>query len=230
MHAWDFMRVANPFPRYRSPVAAVLAALLLLAVGCGGPTTSTTQVLSADLSERQPLRSVLVIGSIPGAAERRELEDNLAAQLSKRGVRARSSHELFPARTPNNEEAREAALKSGLNGVLVTRLRHIERREQYVPPSGPPVGPPVTLVGSPYGGGGTTPLPYEYAATRPPGRFVVNETVELETTVWDPRGGRAQWTATTRTKDPKSGTALARSLAKEVIPRMETAGLVPREP
>jgi hypothetical protein len=220
------MRVANPLPRYRSSVSVVLAALLL-ATACA-PQVSTTQVLSADLPMRTPLRGVLVIGSGPGLVERHELEDSLAAQLTKRGIIAKASYELFPERTPTNEQAREAALRSGLDGILVSRLRDIERRVEYVPPSGPPVGPPVILTGAPYGGGGVTPM--AQGAMSPPAHYVTEKTVEFETKIWEPRGAMTLWTGITQTDNPKSGKSFARNLAKEVIPQIEKAGFVPREP
>lgn len=176
--------------------------------------TSTTQVWSAELPARTQLSSFLVIGVGPGVVERRQLEDALVKDLSKRGVVAKPSYELFPYGVPEREAAREAALKAGIGGILTSRLRGIEDRRRYVPAT------ETYFWGFEYG---------SYSRSNP-GYYVGEEIVEFETTLWETRDGTKLWTATTRTENPASGKGFAGSLAKEVLPGMEKAGLLPREP
>lgn len=217
------MRTANPnpsrragaFPRFRSflPVALAVGALLVLSPACA-PKTSTTEVWSADLTVRGPIRSVLVIGDGPGVTERRVLEDKLVEHLTKRGVLARPSYELFPYAIPTSEQARQAALQAGMDGILSSRLRLIEERRRNVPPT-------TTYFWAPQYG--------SYTASNA-GYTVADEFVEFSTSLWEPRAGSTLWTASTTTENPQSSKGFAGSLANAVIPAMADAGLVPREP
>jgi len=182
--------------------------LLSLAPSCA-PKTSTTQTWSAELPAHGRLESVLVVGTGSGVVERRQLEDALVEDLSKRGVLATPSYRLFPD-VPDHEQARDVALRAGIDGILTSRLRSVQVRKRYVAAS-------ETYFAQPEYGS------YSRSSA---GYYVNDEVAEFETTLWEPQDGMKLWTAVTRTDNAASGKSLSGSLANAVLPGLEKAGLV----
>jgi hypothetical protein len=199
---------------FRPCLVAVLAALAALgSAACASPETTTTRLSSAELTPRTNLRSVLVVGLSPGGIERRQLEDKLSEGLATRGLVARRSYELFPDAVPTHEAARDAALGAGLDGLLTARVRLVETRRRYVPPT------------ETYFWGFENPT---YTRSTP-GYYVEDDVAELDTSLWGTKDETKLWAATTRTVNPSSTLGFAGSLAADVLAEMQKAGVVPRE-
>ena len=194
----------------RTRGCGVLASLgLLLAAGCGTPT-STTQVRKAETVVRAPMRRVVVFGGGLSETGRRVMEDGFVASLGARGVAARPSYELLPT-LPDKDSARAAVEAAGFEGVLVATLHGIREKVSYVPG------------GSGFWGG-------YYGGTWAPDSVVTDQIVTVETTVADLRAGGAGalvWSATTQTTNPTSAADAVKSLTKELVPKLSEGGLIP---
>ena len=189
----------------------VLASLgLLLAAGCGTPT-STTQVWKAETVVRAPMRRVVVFGGGLSETGRRVMEDGFVASLGARGVAARPSYELLPT-LPDKDSARAAVEAAGFEGVLVATLHGIREKVSYVPG------------GSGFWGG-------YYGGTWAPDSVVTDRDRHCRRQrSRDLRAGGAGalvWSATTQTTNPTSAADAVKSLTKELVPKLSEGGLIP---
>jgi hypothetical protein len=158
------------------------------------------------------MRHVLVFAGGMSETARRSLEDRLTAELEAKGVAARQSYKLFPEQTDKNG-ARDAARATGFDGALVATLRGIRDRPVYVP------GGWGGFWSGYYGGG------WGYS----PGYVINDEIVSVETSLWDLHDdGKLVWSITTRTDNPSSGDDAAKSLTKELVPKLLATGLLVR--
>ncbi|MDB4934120.1 MAG: hypothetical protein JWP87_1092 [Labilithrix sp.] len=185
-------------------VASVAMALALTA-SCGTPT-STTQIWRAPVAAPAITR-VLVFGTGMSETGRRVTEDQFVDSLTKRGIAAKQSYELFP-QLPEKETARQMAASAGFDGALVAKLRSVQETNEYVPSIGGPF-----FWDAYYGDMGTV---------------VTEKRVKVETTLWDLRKGNGTlvWSATTETDNPSSGEDAAKSLTKELVPKLADSGLL----
>jgi hypothetical protein len=196
---------------------AVVALSLLLPTFCGCATkTSTTHLWAAEDYRGGTMGNVIVFGRGMAEAQRRSLEDQLGDALADHGVAATPSYRVFPV-LPDVDEARAEVTKQNFDGAVVVTLHGTRERQSYVPGH--------------YMGGGFWGGYYGMGWGWSPGYVVTDELVDAETSVWDLRtdNGRLVWSALTNTENPTSGPDLTKSLAKEILPKMEKAGLVPKK-
>lgn len=122
---------------------------------------------------------------------------------------------------PDKENARGApyaSIAAGFDGALVSSLRSVRDKPTYVPGSPTGTGFWDSYYGPGWGGAYT------------PGYIVEDEEVNMETTLWDLRvaNGTLVWSAVTKTTNPRSGADAVKSVTREVLPKLEAVGLVPR--
>lgn len=156
-------------------------------------------------------------------AQRRSVENHLAAELGDHGVAATPSYEVFP-QPPSEEQAKAEVASRGFEGVVVVSLRGVRERTSYVPGHYRGGG----FAGGSYGMGGYYGMGWGWS----PGYVVTDEIVDAETSVWDLRGeggGRLVWSALTKTTNPTSGEDLTKSLSREILPNMAKSGIVGRK-
>ena len=96
----------------RHVLCGVGSLAIAFVAGCGGPSTSVTQVWNAPLAA-PPMRKIVVFAARTDEANRRALEDKLVAELAKRGVAAVQGR--------------------GFDGILVATLKNVRERLSYVP-------------------------------------------------------------------------------------------------
>ena len=108
-----------------------IAALALLA-SC---TTSklVTQQSNPDYVGKS-FKSVMVVAVTADEIVRRTYEDRIVALLDKRGRKGVPAYSLLGTRGKVEEaELRQAIARSGVEGVLITRITRVDRSTAYVP-------------------------------------------------------------------------------------------------
>jgi hypothetical protein len=192
--------------------AVMVSALGLVSSGCSTPTTVTGEWRDTSYTAG-PMRNLLVFGGGMSEGNRRTLEDGFVSALATRGVHAMASYLMFPGSLPSNDEARAAAQRQGIDGVLVASERGINERTTIVPGS--------------YGDGFWGGYYAGWAGGWTPGYATTDQFVKFETSVWDANQGKLVWSSTTQTENPTSSTDFVKSLTKEVLPAMTQSGILP---
>ncbi len=110
--------------------------LTLVATGCASTTLTNSW---RDPNYEGLMTSMVVVGVSKQASVRRVFEDEFAAQLRSRGIRAVPSYTLIAEDGPVEESRLRAAVESAnTNAVILTRLVKVDRT-LTVSPSYPPL-------------------------------------------------------------------------------------------
>lgn len=179
----------------------LLALVPLLAASCAN-TKVTGSWKNPAVSDNYRPRKVLVVGLVP-LGYRTELEEQMAADLQKKGVIAVASHDVTKDAT-TSEEVETAVRNEGFDSVLVTTFKGTKREVTY------------TADGVGYG---------PYIDTYGP---VVSSTTEkaiMEADLFDARTGGKVWSATTSTYDPKNPSKEISKVVDALVKRMAKDGL-----
>jgi hypothetical protein len=199
--------------RIRTALASLALALALAAAACA--TTAPTDITDTWRSPAYvagPLTNVMVFGAGVEPESRHAVEDALASAMSEHGMRATPSYRLFPDAVPSPAVARDTLLRGGYDGALFAEMKDKDVK--------------VTA----HAGGATIGRHDLHGAWQAPAWVGTEEVVTFETTLWDPRRtGSLVWLAATRTSNPSTTRDFAKSLADEVVPALEEAGLIPAE-
>jgi hypothetical protein len=111
------------FPR------AALASLAFLA-GCA-TSTMVSQQSNPDYVGK-PFKSVMVVAVTADEMVRRTFEDRMVVLLAERGVKAIPAYSVVGKRGKVEEaELREAIARSGVEGVLITKVARVDRSSGY---------------------------------------------------------------------------------------------------
>jgi hypothetical protein len=187
--------------------------VLAIAAGCSNKT-STTQLWQAQGVVRAPMKHIVVFAGGLNETGQRTIEDGFVSALAQRGVDAKPAYAVFP-RAPEKDSARAALQAAGYDGVIVSTVRSASEQPRYVP-------------GSPTASSGFWDGPYWNGGVYAPGYPIPDELVNVETKVWDLRAnGTLVWSATTLTTNPSSTGDEAKSIAKELVPKLSDGGLIP---
>jgi hypothetical protein len=189
-------------------------AILLIAVlgtGC-----ASTELINSwrDPDYTGSVTSLVVLGVSKQASVRRVFEDEFAAQLRTKGIRAIPSYTLIAEDGPVDEERLRAAIESAkTDGVIITRLVNIQNKTTVTS---------TAAVGRPYYYGYYSrawvgyyePLVHQY------------EVVTAETTIFARERGEPVWSGTTETFAPENLKKETAIFAKTVIKALEKEGLI----
>jgi hypothetical protein len=117
-------------PMPRALLSAAVLALTLLA-GCAA-SRLVAQQSNPDYVGKS-FKSVMVVAVTSDQMIRRTYEDRVVALLGKRGVKGIPAYSLLGSRGKVEEaELREAIARSGAEGVLITRVTHVDQSSTYV--------------------------------------------------------------------------------------------------
>ena len=111
-------------------MAAVLGCLMILVESCS--TSSLVDVWNDPSFHESPLKKIFVIAIRKDPVQRRIWEDAFVGELSKHGVQATSSYNLFPDLLPDTNQVIQTVQEKGFDGILVTRLLFDETKSHYV--------------------------------------------------------------------------------------------------
>jgi hypothetical protein len=169
-----------------------IAALAVLA-GC-----ATSQLVSQKVNPDyvgKPLKRVMVVAVTEDEITRRTYEDRVIALLGKRGIEGIAGYSAVGKRGKVEEaELRQAIARSGVEGVMITRVTSVEQSKIELSGTEVAVG---------YGWGGF----YGYYAgvwttvSAPPRSEAGQRFTVSETRLFDARNGALAWTGIVGTKE-----------------------------
>ena len=195
------------------PTAVLLAALALS--GCSTTNRLVSQWSNPAYSS-PPFHKILIGGSGPESAIRRNLEDEFVAQFAARGVAAEPSYRYIPD-DQNVDEAtlRNAAQQAGADAVILARSvgreRKTEYRGYYPYTSLGFFGP---HFGATWYGGYGWPYAYSY------------DVYASEATLYDVPKNEVVWTGTVRTYDPRNVGGAIKDYVETVLKALQERNLL----
>jgi hypothetical protein len=194
----------------------ILLAAALALTGCSASNRLVSQWSNPAYSS-PPFRKILVGGSGPESAIRRNLEDEFVAQLAAAGVDAVPSYRYIPDDQNVDEAAlRNAAQQAGADAVMLARSIGRERKTEYRPGYCPYTslgffGP---HVGATWYGAYGWPYAYSY------------DVYASETTLYDAAKNEVVWTGTVRTYDPKNVGGAIKDYVETVLKALQERNLL----
>ncbi|MCX6168398.1 MAG: hypothetical protein NTX65_03595 [Ignavibacteriales bacterium] len=111
-------------------MTVVFGCLLILVESCS--TSSLVDVWNDPSYHESPLKKIFVIAIRKDPVQRRIWEDAFVSELSKHGVQATSSYNLFPDLLPDTNQVIQTVQEKGFDGILITRLLYDETKSHYV--------------------------------------------------------------------------------------------------
>jgi hypothetical protein len=168
---------------------AVLFATAALLASCA-PSRLVSQQANPDYVGKS-FKTVMVVAVTGDEVLRRTFEDRMVALLGKRGVKGIPGYEVIQKRGRVVEaELRPAIAASGAEGVLITRVTHIDKTSGTVPGG-------IVAVGTGWGGF------YSYwdMVQVPPQQVTGQTWTVSETRLFDARSGTLVWTGVMDTKE-----------------------------
>jgi hypothetical protein len=169
-----------------------------------------------------PLHKVLVVGVQKDGGRRRIWEDGMVAALTRQGVPATASYQIYPDKAPSAEELAATATREGFDGVFATHFIQASRAV-YAAPYGPwyPYGP--------YGGIGWRARYWDYWEwAYGPGYVDVERRADYQTDVFavDAAGGRMVWSGITRSVDLSSAASVTDQISRVLVPELAREGIL----
>jgi hypothetical protein len=195
-----------------------ITTLALILTSCAG--SELVNLWKDPTAPEAPMTNMLVITVKKDPVRRRMWEDRFASELSKRGVTATASYQLFEA-IPDTQQVIEAVRANHYDGVLVTRKLPTESEIRDVP--GYTTTEPVMVQ---YSGVGWYQTYYRDVYY--PGYTETDSVVSHETHVWSTKGGgRLVWAGTSRTSNPSAGEEVVREAVSLVVPELAKMHVIP---
>jgi len=164
--------------------ALILLSLAFSFVACG-PSTKLEKSwkdpnLTADKSI--PFKKIFVVAATKDESSNRIVEDKIVAQIKNAvGVQ---SYTYLKATDTDQKVVEEKLKNDGFDGLIVMRLKNVEKSTSYVP-------------GSSYGGW----YGYRYGS---PGYVTTDENFIVETNIYSLKESKLLWSGTTSTLNPTS--------------------------
>ena len=196
---------------------ALTSLLLLVLFGCA--STTITGVWSDENYNQIPIQSVMVIGVAENQRNRNIFESEMAAEFEKRGVKAIPSAKVLGDQEITKENVVQAAEKSQVQAVLVTRLVGTKQEQVYQPPTTYGVPDPYYRRWDSY-----YPHMYDYAYT--PGYMATYTNVVLETSVFAVKEQSLIWSAASETFEPQNINEEIKKLSEILVRKMRESKLV----
>lgn len=187
--------------RYAAPLGAILVA------ACS--TFSVSNQWKDPQWAGPPASNILVVGITKSDTYRHVFEDTFVQQLQAAGVQAEQSYSQIPAGA-TSEKLGDVIKATGAQVILTTRVQRVEQKTN-VTPSGPGWGGFYGWYG---GAWASTPDVTQYDA------------VTLETTVWDARTQKVIWSVTTEGVGTGNIPQATQDLAKTIIPKLKSDGII----
>jgi hypothetical protein len=186
----------------RALMAVILTGLM---IACA-PTTQLRKTWSDPSLTKETVKSfnkILVIASFKDDVAKRTAEDKIAAQI-KNAVAVQSYNYLKP--TDKDQKLVEEKLKKdGFDGIILMRLKNVEKRSAYVP-------------GTAYAGW--------YGYSYSPGYVYTDVNFIVETNIYSLDSRKLLWTATTSSLNPTTLNQTLDDIIQTVKWQLEKKGLL----
>ena len=192
--------------------------LLALPVAVAGQTFTATWKNPAAGEMTYAGKKVVGLIVSDDMALRQSTEEELARQLTARGVRGVPAYQTIPKEEVRDKDNAKAWFeRTKTDGVVIMRLVDLSKETR------PTV---VAWQSAPYYGSLWGYYPYAWGATidLSPNKTTVN--VIVETLVFDVAGNRLLWAGTSETTNPKGAQELVKKLVKAAAEQMRKDGLI----
>ena len=198
----------------------LLLQVLLLLQACSTPTKLITRWHESDYAG-PPLKKLLVIGGFRDELMRRMFEDQFVKELEARGEQGVASYVYIPdLKNVDNEQKLEAVVKkTGVDGVLITSLKSLDKEQTRMPPR-------TDWVPSGYAGYGYYGYYQAMVPVTTPGYVRTDTIARLETRVFAVSDRKLVWAGNIESFNPKAPEKVVRQIASLVIGDMKKAGLL----
>jgi len=172
------------------------------------------------------LKSVMVLGVANNPRNRKMFEEVFSKQFKGHGVEAVTSFEAIPKDVKLDKEnikshkeiIKAAAIKRGVEAILVTHLVAVEEKEVYHPPT--------YELAPQYYHGFDDYYPVIFDNVYTPGYYSQHKYISLESNLYDINTEKLIWSASSKTTDPESVNEIIESLCKEVMKSLRKNGLI----
>jgi hypothetical protein len=176
--------------------SALLLAMIFLIGSCA--STKIVETWKDDQFKGPAFKKIMVVSLIQRAETRQRIEDDFAGRLKERGVNSLTCYSCIPdIRDLTREEIVKAAIKNGVDGVLVVEMRQAGTRFEPVQSQSPSLGD--------YMGGFDTYLMTATPITDDSPLIKRDEVVTMSTRLFDAGTGRLIWFSNTETVNPGRG-------------------------
>ncbi len=207
MNTWNCTRAGR----------SVALALAVVGLACA-QTTQLANVWRSPEFEKGSMRKILVVAIAESPTGRRSFEDSFRRELKTRNVEAVASYTLLPSDDRLTKAGlQEVIANKGFDGVIVTRLRKVDKETIVVPAQIDRV-PSRGYYGYYHGGWDTI---------HTPGYTETTTTVVLDTQLYDVDSAEPVWGARSETINPSSIDKAIASVTEELAKRLVTDQIVP---
>jgi hypothetical protein len=202
--------------RFAALVPSLVLASALTAFAQGNDFVSTWKadgVTGIDFAGRK-VAAVLIVDD---DGLRVSAEEALVRELSARGPVGVAAYKIVPKPALADKNAAKGFLeRQGIAGLVVLRPVDVETDKVYSS----------AVWASGYYGNAWDYWGYGWANVVPIGKGRNQRTLTVETMLYDLTKGTAMWAAVTRTTDPKNVQSYVEGLAKDLVKKLESEGLV----
>lgn len=216
--------------------AAVIAVVAMMSSCSHTRITSTWH----DVNEPpQKLENIGVVVMASSKANRGIIENAIAAEFAKHGIKATSTMSIFPRAGEQNENidkeaiekvVREKVAERNLGGLLIVALLDVKEDQYYVEGTPNYVSPYYGGYGNPYSYP-LTSYPYYnysyygyyssvYSTVYSPGYYVNTTSYFIESSLFDTKSEKLLWTGQTETTDPSSVKKESTFFAEVIVSQM----------
>lgn len=188
----------------------ILIILITVLTGC-----ATTQITASwkEPSYHGEPRKVMVIGMAKQTVNRRVFEDEFVSRLKARGTDAFASYIALPDALESDHSAIAAVVrKHGADTLLISRLLSQKTKKVYIP------GSVETMPG--YYGRWSHYYGFGYDAMYTPGYVAEEEYAIVETNLYDVKGDKLLWSASSETEIQGSDQQMIKSFIQVMVDTM----------
>lgn len=197
--------------------------LALAVTACAGSTRLNSSWTDPDAAPVSLAgKKVLAVVQIRDEARRRQGEDQLAAEITRRGGIGVPSYTLFPssARQQDEDAAQARAKRDGMSGVIIMHFMRRERTVTIEPrPSSYWRNDPYYR--RPWGAWGRG-----WTSMWEPETLTPRVSVMVETRVYSLEQDRLLWAGSSETQDPTKTAEVIRDIASVVAKELAKAGVL----
>lgn len=196
----------------------------LVISSCSTPTDFTSS-WKADNLQSKSYEEVVVMAMADDATTRRNLEQEMAQELSTEGIDATPAHQLFPEgffdKNPDTTAIKNKLKDLDQGALLSISVLDVKENVRYVDTGVDYYDPTVAY---PYYSYWTGYYGYWGPRVYDSGYLSSSTNVFLDSNLFDSSSNELVWSAQSKTYDPTSVSALADSYAEKLVDRMQSEG------
>jgi len=205
-----------------------LALTFLFLVSCESTQQITGSYVNKEAVPDKAFKKVFLMVMAHEDAPRAVVENQLADAAATQGIEVVKSSNVFPigflTGKPGKDVFAEEIRKHGCDAVFTVTLLHEQTQDRYVPGSR---GAP--YVNYPFYGTYYSYYDYRYSNVYNPGYYTTDQTYFIEGNLYDLNTEKLIWSLQSKSYDPGTITAFAKTYADMVVYQLNKEGLVKKK-